>query len=177
MARKRRFFKKIIGAYLAIGNEHCLRVSRLKMHGVRRQQVAHELVQAADPIQGDDGTSKEITAILNNGSTPLPPEPGREADDNGGILATILNGDHKEQVSSDASRKADDEVAPLLASMILPGSSDSTESPAQSREATVTGDHRETSGNNFTFPDLDGTAIGGNRLTFYIGQGGENAAD
>jgi len=178
MARKRRFFKKIIGAYLAIGNEHCLRVSRLKMHGVRRQQVAHELVPAAEPIQGDDGASTEITTILNNGSTPLPPEPGREADGNGGTLAMILNEDPRTaQDSSDASRKADDEATLFRASTIQPGSSDSTDSPAQSHEATDTGDHRDTTGDNFTFPDLDGTAKGGDRLTFNIGQGGDNAVD
>jgi hypothetical protein len=39
MARKRRYFKKLVSAYLVIGNEHCLRVSRKKLKAVRAQQT------------------------------------------------------------------------------------------------------------------------------------------
>jgi len=188
MARKRRFFKKIVSAYLAIGNEHCLRLSRLKMHGVRRQQQAEdEPALLGEPPQGDnDAPADDPATILNNGSTPLPPERGREAEGDGGDLAhTLDREDIQAQDSFDASRKADDEGVPILPLMILPGSNDILgESPEQSREASGTGDYIERSSSDeifFTISDLERDAsnmvLGGVPRTVTVGQCGNNAEE
>jgi len=124
MARKRRFSKKIISVYLAIGNEHCLRVSRLKMRAVRRQQAEDEPILADDSPQVDAVAPAAHTLILNNGSAPLPPGHGLEADGDGRNLAQSYGRGLHTQDSSDTSRKADDEVALSLALMILTGSCD-----------------------------------------------------
>jgi hypothetical protein len=119
MARKRRFFKKIMSVYLAIGNEHCLRVSRNKMRAVRRQQAEDEPILADESPQVDAVVLAAHPLILNNGSTPPFQGHGREADGDGSILAQALDRDLHTQDSSDTSRKADDEVALPPASMIL----------------------------------------------------------
>jgi hypothetical protein len=62
MARKRRYFKKLVSAYLVIGNEHCLRVSRKKLKAIRMQQIADDDNDEAEPHQ----------------QAPVPPHPPEE---------------------------------------------------------------------------------------------------
>ena len=89
------------------------------MRAVRRQQAEDDPILADESPQVDAVALAAHPLILNNGSTPPSQGHGREAVGDGSILAQALDRDLHTQDSSDTSRKADNEVALLPASMIL----------------------------------------------------------
>ena len=169
MARKRRFFKKQLGAYLAIGNEHCLRVSRQKMHAVRRQRI-----DAPDsPL--DDASSLAESLI--------PPEPDREIDAEEGNLADSIlhNGSNNQSLPPERGREAEAEGGNLADSILNNGSNHQSLSPERGRETEAEGGNLATilqqiqSSISIIPADIEVATQFGDPLSSTFGQDGDNA--
>ena len=183
MARKRRYFKKLYSAYLAIGNEHCLRVSRRKMHAVRRQLANTSAPEEPPPEDLPPGGN--LAMILYNGSNnlhPLPPDPGREtAGEQGGIPATTILHNRGNTPSPELGREAASNGG-TLATMPLDAASASPHPLDIGLNAIVGGDELGQAVQvSSTILDIEVVAIEvpdtSSALSLNFGQGGDNAND
>ena len=183
MARKRRYFKKLYSAYLAIGNEHCLRVSRRKMHAVRRQLANTSAPE--EPPPEDPPPGGNLAMILYNGSNnlhPLPPDPEREtAGEQGGIPATTILHNRGNTPSPELGREAASNGG-TLATMPLDAASASPHPLYIGLNAIVGGDEPGQAVQvSSTISDIEVVAIEvpdtSSALSLNFGQGGDNAND